>query len=204
MSNKEDYWFVTEAGQGNDPKGLLQTLQLDIRKGLPFSFELGVNLLWLVESEMFAPGLELRWALHEGYKYAPDLGLRGSVNHMVGNRDLNLTVIGLDVVLSKGFGIGGVVNIAPYLSYSVLMLAASSRVVDATPAAEDTPDLNFALPFLPPGSNLQQKLTLGARVLFSMLNISVQYEREFLRDTPTGVQAFGRVGTISTKLGLDY
>ena len=204
VSKDEAYWKITEQGQRGSPNGLLQTLQVDIRKGLPLSFELGVNALWLVESQMWAPGIELRWALHEGYHFAPDVGLRGSVNHLVGNRDLNLTVIGLDAVLSKGFGIAGVMNLAPYLSYSILMIAASSRVLDPTPTEEADVGRNLVLPELAAGSNVAQKLTLGSRFLFSLLNVSVQGELEFLRDTPTGVKIFGPVATISAKLGLDY
>jgi len=126
------------------------------------------------------------------------------VNHLVGNRDLNLTVIGLDAVLSKGFGIAGVMNLAPYLSYSILMIAASSRVLDPTPTEEADVGRNLVLPELAAGSNVAQKLTLGSRFLFSLLNVSVQGELEFLRDTPTGVKIFGPVATISAKLGLDY
>jgi hypothetical protein len=205
VSSDQSYWFVTERARATGtPNSVLQTLQLDVRKGLPLSFELGVNLLWLVESEMFAPGMELRWALHEGYDYTPDLGIRGSVNQLVGNRDLNLTVVGLDVVLSRSFGVGGVVNIGPYLSYSVLMVAASSRVVDPTPTDITDVGRNLVLPKIEATQNVNHKATLGVRLLFSILNVTVQGELELLRDTPTGKQFIGQVATISTKLGLDY
>ena len=205
VSNEEAYWHVTEKAQATgSPNGLMQTLQLDVRKGLPMSFEVGVNLMWLVDSSLFAPGIEVRWALHEGFDMAPDLAVRGSVNHLVGNRDLNLTVIGLDAVISRSFGVGGVANLAPYLSWSLLFVAASSRVLDPTPTDESDVGRNIVLPELSASNQLQQKLTVGLRVLFSILNISVQGEFQFLKDTPTGVEAFGPVATVTTKLGLDY
>jgi hypothetical protein len=204
VSNKESFWLVTEEGQRSKvPNKMLQTLQLDIRKGLPLSFELGTSFMWLVESEMFAPGLELRWALHEGYHLAPDLALRAGVNHVVGNRDLNLTIVSLGAVLSRSFGVAGMVNVAPYLGYSFMMLAASSRVIDATPS-DDQDQADLKLPGLDLTENVEQKLSVGARFLFSLFNISVQGEFEFLPKTSAGVKAFGDVMTITTKLGLNY
>ena len=204
ISNEEIFWLVTEEGQrSRDPNSMLQTLQLDVRKGLPLSFELGTNFMWLVESEMFAPGVELRWALHEGYHLAPDLGLRGSVNHVVGNRDLNMTVVGLDVVLSRSFGIAGMMNLGPYLSYSMLMSAASSRVIDAT-GADDTDKADLKLDGVQLGDDTQHKLTVGMRFLFSIFNISLQGEFEFLPEENGTRKAFGSVTTVTTKLGLNY
>lgn len=204
VSSDEPYWQVTEAGLDGDPVGMLHTLQLDVRKGLPFSFEVGANFSWLVESELFSPGIEVRWALQEGYRLAPDFGLRGSVNHMVGNRDMSLTVVGLDAVVSKGFGIAGMMHLAPYLSWSLLMIAASSRVIDPTPTVETDIGQNFVFDELVAPENIHHKLTLGARALFSILNLSVQGEFEMLRKTPTGTSFFGSVATLSVKLGLEY
>jgi hypothetical protein len=204
VSADQPYWSVTENGTHDAPSGLLQTLQLDIRKGLPFSFELGVNLVWVISSELFAPGMEVRWALQEGYKLLPDFGLRGSVNHVVGNRDVNMTVTGLDAVVSKGFGLFGMINVAPYLSWSLLFVSASSHVIDPTPTIEADIGNNLVFPELNGGDNVHHKLTIGARMLASVLNLTVQGEFEMLRKTPDGTKFFGNVGTISTKLGLDF
>lgn len=206
VHSDDGFWGVTERAQSTGkPNGLLQTLQLDVRKGLPFSFELGVNFLWLVESELFAPGLEVRWALHEGFRYAPDIGIRGSVNQLVGSRDLNLTVIGLDLVISHNWGIAGMMNLAPYLSYSTLMVAASSRIVDPTPTDEADVGKNFVFPELTPGNNIHHKLTIGARAVFYILYLSVQGEFQIFHTPPGGnLEVFGGVATVSTKLGLEY
>ena len=204
ISANEPYWLVTEEGQrSRDPNSFLQTLQLDVRKGLPLSFEIGTNFLWLVESEMFAPGVEIRWALHEGYHLAPDLGIRGTVNHVVGNRDINMTVVGLDATLSRSFGIGGVLNLAPYLSYAVLLTNVSSRVIDAT-GNNDKDEADLKFPSIRLGDNVQHKLTIGSRVLISVFHISLQGEFEFLPKVNGGREAFGSVATLATKLGLNY
>lgn len=208
VSGDEPYWQVTERARTEAPSSLLHTLQLDVRKGLPFSFELGVNLMWLVESQIFAPGLEVRWALQEGYKYVPDLSVRGSVNHMVGNRDMQLTTAGFDLGISKGFGLFGIVHVAPYASWSFLWVAASSRVIDPTPTTE-TPvagtgpldnDLANNFVFNEINPTLHHRLAIGVRTVYYVLNISVQGEFQTLE----GGSFFGPITTISTKLGLDF
>lgn len=196
ISNDQPYWAVTE---GN--AAMAQTLQLDIRKGLPFSFEIGGNFMWLADSEIFAPGIELRWALNEGFEYLPDFAVRGAVNHMVGNRDLLLTTVAVDGVISKSFGLGGMVNLAPYASWSVLMIAATSRVIDPTPLDEDDLTRNLVFDERTATSQLAHKLTVGLRMLVYILNVSVQGEFQMLPDYETGGSA---ITTITTKLGLDY
>ena len=202
VSNDQSYWALTDRGQRNTANpSFLQTLQLDVRKGLPFSFELGVNFMWLVDSEIFAPGMEVRWALQEGYKYVPDLSIRGAVNHMVGNRDLLLTTVALDAVLSKSFGLFGMLNVAPYVGWSFVMIAATSRVIDPTPVNEGDPQQNFVFEELGVTNRLNHKLTFGVRLLVYVVNISVQGELQMLADYPTGG---GAVSTVTTKLGLDF
>ena len=202
VSSDQSYWNVTERGRtAAGAKPLLQTLQLDLRKGLPFSFEVGANFMWLADSELFAPGLEVRWALQEGHPYIPDLAVRGAVNHMVGNRDLLLTTVAVDGVLSKGFGLGGTVNLAPYLGWSVVMIAATSRVIDPTPLDEDDLASNLVFQERTATARLAHKLTAGLRLLYSVLNVSVQGEFQMLPDYETGGSG---VTTLTTKLGLDF
>ncbi|MBI2372868.1 MAG: hypothetical protein HYV07_02595 [Deltaproteobacteria bacterium] len=196
VSSSADYWKATSVGQSTgQPRGLLQTLQLEVRKGLPLSFEIGLDLVWLADSQMFAPGVEVRWAPVEGYRFVPDLAVRGSASHLVGSRDVNLTVVGIDAVISKSFGVGGFVNIAPYGSFSIVMVAATPRVIDPTPTDEGDVGKNMVLPSLSAGDNANGKLTIGSRFLFSMLNLSLQSEFMLL-DSP--------LVTISTKLGLEF
>jgi hypothetical protein len=199
VQSNQNYWNITERGQTGSPNKMLQTLQLEARKGLPFSFEVGVTMMWLIESQLFAPGLEVRWALQEGYKYSPDIGLRGSVSHMVGNRDMNLTTIGLDAVISKAFGLFGMVNVAPYMSWSLIMIAASSRVIDPTPTVEGDVSNNIVFKEIGATDTLHHKLTLGVRTLYYVLNVSVQGEFQMLDGG-----FFGHVATITTKMGLDF
>lgn len=205
VSSGQDYWFSTENGvDSGSPDAALQTLQLDVRKGLPGSVEIGLNMLWLANSSMFAPGLILDWAVLEGYSFAPDVSLRAGVNTVVGMRDMDLTVAAFDVAVSKGFGIGGMFHLAPYLAYSFMLSGAASRVIDPTPEDESNADRNIVMQKLGFGDVVQHRLTLGARMLVYILSVSLQGEFEFLRDDPDGRKLFGGVATVSTKLGLDF
>ncbi len=175
-----------------------------MRKGLPFSFEVGGSLAWLVESRMMAPTVDVRWALHEGFRYAPDFAARASLTHVIGARDLNLTTLGLDGTLSKGFGVGGVVHLAPYVGWTVMMVAASTRVVDPTPSDTADVEKNFVFPDLELTSNVHHRLGFGVRALFSFLSVGVQGDWEVLKDTADGTQFFGTVHSVRVKLGLEY
>lgn len=205
VSSDQPYWYATEnAVNEGSPDSALQTLQLDVRKGLPGSVEIGLNLLWLANSSMFAPGLVLDWAVLEGYSFAPDVSLRAGVNTVVGMRDMDLTVAAFDVAVSKGFGLGGMFHLAPYLAYSLMLSGAASRVIDPTPDDETNADRNIVMNKVGFGDLVQHRLTLGARMVVYILSVSVQGDFEFLRDDPDGRKLFGGVATVSTKLGLDF
>lgn len=111
--------------------------RLHVRKGFPFGFELGTQVNHLHSSGMWAIGLDLRWAPFEGFRrgigYLPDFAVRGSVNTLVGQPQLNLTVVGIDATLSKRFTLGGQVRLAPYVGGQTLLIFGNSGVVDFTP-----------------------------------------------------------------------
>ena len=202
VSGDEPYWANTEGAQeGGQAPSFLQTLQLDVRKGLPLSLEVGVNLAWLVDSALFTPGIEVRWALLEGYASLPDFAVRAAINHLVGNRDLRLTTLALDAVLSKSFGVAGTVNLAPYAGWSLIMIASSTRVVDPTPLDDTDLENNFSFERRRLTDQVNHRVLVGLRMLYGMLNLSMQGEIQMLPDYATGGS---NVVTITTKLGLDY
>ncbi|MEI8257762.1 MAG: hypothetical protein WCJ30_18960, partial [Deltaproteobacteria bacterium] len=107
------------------------------RKGLPYGFELGMHANWLHDSGMVSLGVDIRWALFEGFHsgvgYLPDFAVRGSVNTLVGNQQLYLTVVGLDAMISKPISLGGVATLTPYLGGQGLLIFGDSTVIDGTP-----------------------------------------------------------------------
>jgi hypothetical protein len=197
-------WRVTDvARRTGEASGLLQTLAVDVRKGLPFSFEVGAQLQWLVDSEVFAPGAELRWALEETHDYVPDLAFRAAVSHVVGNRDLSLTTAAFEGSVSKDFGLFGMVSLTPYLGWALVLPTARSGIIDPTPATfvgmPRRPDVenDFVFEAVELGDVTNHRVTAGLRVLVHIVAVTVQGE----------IQALGEeaaVHGLTAKFGLDF
>jgi len=128
----EPYWIL--ANENGDPSGSMATTSFHVRKGLPFSLELGGLFTALWNSSMVSVGTELKWALHEDYLWpVPDLMVRGFVNTVLGDPQLSLTNAGVDVVVGAPIGVGDVMNITPFAGYEMTAVISSSRLIDATP-----------------------------------------------------------------------
>ena len=130
IPNEQPYWGRT---MNDTPGASLFSSHFQVRKGLPFSFEVVGNLSHLARSQMFVMGADVRWALHEGYDYFPDIGVRGSANTVTGAPQLNMINASWDISASKSFGIAGVAQITPYAGYQQLYTVASTRVLNAVP-----------------------------------------------------------------------
>lgn len=144
IPNQEDYWQRGMEGRNPDP--VLFTSHLQVRKGLPFSFEVVGNLAYLYASEMFAMGADLRWALNEGFDWFPDVAARGSVNTVVGAPELNMINAAWDLSMSKSFGLAGVTSLTPYAGYQQLYTVASTRVLNAYPQDPRPPQFSTTNP----------------------------------------------------------
>jgi hypothetical protein len=112
--------------------------RLHVRKGLPFGFEIGTQASYLHSSSIWAIGLDLRWSPFEGFRrgvgYLPDIAVRAAVNTVVGQSQLNLTIVDADVSLSKRFTVGGSVRLTPVLGAQMLFIFGDSGVIDFTPS----------------------------------------------------------------------
>ncbi|MFA5625261.1 MAG: hypothetical protein WC966_09450 [Bradymonadales bacterium] len=108
---------------------LFATVQLHVRKGLPFSFELEGIVNWLANSELFYVGAGLRWAFTEGWWFMPDISVRAHVGTLIGAPDLSFINVNADLALSYTFGLGGLVSLTPYGGFSFLTNFSSSRPI---------------------------------------------------------------------------
>lgn len=140
IPNDEEQWQL--AVEDRDPGSTLFMGNLQVRKGLPFSMEMGGNFGYIANSEMFTLGADLKWALNEGFYYFPDLAIRGSVNTLLGSPDLNLITAGGDMSISKSFGISGVMSLTPYVGYQMLFIIGSSRLLNAYPQDPRSPQFD--------------------------------------------------------------
>lgn len=153
ISNGASYWRVREphaqsGGDGTHGSGVVSTVGVFARKGmwLPLpSFEVGAGMVHLMGSNLLAAQGYGKIALHEGYHGLPlpSLALRGAVSRMMGEPDLDLTVVSLDASISKELGIGGTFNLAPYVGYNFLIVIPRSEVIDKTPHVAGDQNMNF-------------------------------------------------------------
>lgn len=141
-----DYWRVGTEGDAESaverlnrfPSSVLVWTRVNARKGFPFGFELGTSLGTLIDTSLWAWGLEIKWSIFEGFGsgvlgFLPDVAVRGMVNTMTGDPEFNLTVPSFDIVVSKPFTIAGVGRITPILALQWMWVFADSELVDLTP-----------------------------------------------------------------------
>ncbi len=112
-----------------DAPDVFATLDLSMRKGLPFSLELEGDVNWLANSSMFYVGAGLRWAITEGWWFLPDISVRGHVGTIVGESDISMVNVNVDAAISYTWGLGGIASITPYAGYSALINISSSHPI---------------------------------------------------------------------------
>ena len=116
----ENRW---EIGTPTDEvQAFMFTPTIHIRKGLPFSFEVGSTVSYLAQSEILVLGGEVKWALFEGYRtgwraFLPDVAARGTINRIIGSSDVDMSVVGVDASISYAFGVGGMITLTPFAGY---------------------------------------------------------------------------------------
>jgi hypothetical protein len=132
-----DAWATAGTQAVSAPPDVLVLPAVTLRKGLGGSFELGAAIQWLANSQMMALSGELRWAAVEGLESVPDVALRLWGTRVIGTQDLDLASAGADALVSKSFGIAGMMKLQPYASFGLAMVNALSAVVDFKPGSED-------------------------------------------------------------------
>lgn len=111
------------------PSNFLPTMQINLAKGLPFSFQIEGLITHLFASGVWAMGLNVKWALLEGYRYLPEVSVSTNIGTLMGTKNYTLLTFGGAVLVSKRFGIGGIVEINPYAGYHALAGRGASEVL---------------------------------------------------------------------------
>lgn len=124
---------ITQMPTERQMNGALLLPSIHLRKGLPWSFEVGVRAAWFEKSRMGTGTLELKWALNEGFTYLPDIGVRGYVTKILNSRDFDVTTGGFDLGIGKQFAIAGMVTLTPYIGWNLAFVGASTGNVDFNP-----------------------------------------------------------------------
>lgn len=192
-----------------------------IRKGLPFSFEVGARVGWIDRSSMYTATGELKWAVNEGFTWLPDIGVRAHVTRLMGNRDFDLTTAGLDVGVGKQFPLGGMVTLTPYGGIDLVGVMASSDTIDFDQGRTLNSTLDPANPYagldntgpfreVRLGDHLNQRFYGGVRFIGGALqlgaeiSLSNQGSVDVTNAGATTSRALPAVFAFSTTLGLDF
>ena len=190
ITNDADYWQLGAAN--GDPAATRPYTQLRFRKGLPFSMEIGGYAGFAPGTDLYAFGGEFKFALLEDTLWpAPDIAIRGWGGAVLGNRDLNLYHFGFDAIVSHTFGLGDVVQLSPFVGYSLLVVYSGSRLMNAAPGDgrppiqnPSNPALNHAPEYVFGMDNeLVHRMFAGMRLSFAALDLTVQ--GAFLGDQTT-------------------
>ena len=150
------FWKAgTEGGQDSStkrfsvsnpsPDPVLQSYALKIRKALPLGIELAGQFGFLGNTSIYTIGADVRFSPFEGFrtgipKWFPEITVSGSVRTITGTDQFQLTVVGVDGVISKPFSIGGSVSLTPYVGYQWIRIFGDSGLIDLTP---NTDAVNF-------------------------------------------------------------
>jgi hypothetical protein len=146
ISNGEPFWNGVQAVSPANPRSArpndtLTTVGVYLRKGLwiPLpAFEAGVGVMHLVDSQMLSWQGYLKLALHEGFHDwpLPALAVRGAGAYVTGTDQVRMTVTGVDVILSKGYGVLKTSRLELFGGWSFLFIKAKSNPLDATPSCD--------------------------------------------------------------------
>jgi hypothetical protein len=162
------------------PPTQLNTTRFTLRKGLPYSFELQGQLGYLLDSELWTLGAGVKWALNEAVRSFPiDLSLHAHANRLAGSTQLDLSTVSYGASLGTQFGILGMVNIAPFVSYRPMMIFAGSTTLDATPGKFDAPGTGMdsgstAFVFSRTEETIN-RASAGLRFLFGVLRLTGEF-----------------------------
>lgn len=191
ISSTQPYWRALASSE--DPTGTgtaahgtdqLPTIGIFARKGMWFpvpSLEFGVGAVHLMASRLWTGQGYVKVALHEGYHDLPipSVAVRGAVSRLVGQKDLDLTIISIDGSIGKQFGIGGTWNINPYLGYDVLIMVPRSEVIDPTPNVDsldpanmDDRALNFV--FKDQDDIIRHRVFFGAKLRYYVFTTTLE------------------------------
>jgi hypothetical protein len=200
---QSQFAFPTEAAS----TAPLLVPSLHVRKGLPFSLEVGGRAAWIEKSNMAAGTVELKWAFNEGFSYVPDVALRAFVTRLANARDFDLTAGGADFSLGKQFTLGGMSTLTPYAGWNLVWVGATSGTVDFRPdrtreesLGRKTAQLEDTAVFEPVAfmANRHNRFYGGARFIVGALQLGAEASYSSLGGGLPPVLAY------NATLGLDF
>ena len=188
IDSTASYWRVLESssdptgnGSGAHGAGIMRTVGIFARKGtwLVPSLELGAGGVHLVDSHTWAGQIYAKFAPFEGYHdlLIPSLAVRGAVSRMMNQRELDLTVASIDILLSKHFGVGSTWRFDPYGGWNMLLIVPRSEVIDPTPNVDplvDNMDILKNFVFKDQDTVLRHRVFFGAKLQYYVFQLTIE------------------------------
>jgi hypothetical protein len=142
--------------KNNSPDSWLQVYNFNLRKGLPFGFELGTNIGYMAHTSIISGGADVRWSLLEGFRTGvlgvlPDISIGAAVRTITGTPEFQLTIASGDALVSKPIPIADSSVFTPYVGYQFIRIFGDSGLIDPTPATDAIGYCNYRGQNIPGG-----------------------------------------------------
>lgn len=133
--DRADHWRVMDDDHRITLGRALALPTLRMRKGLPFSSEVGIDVTWIGFSHQAAFSGYGRVALHEGMweremRWLPDIAFTLAGTRFLGNSELDLSLVEWNVTLGYTFPVSGVRdsyvgNVSPFIGMGAMYISSS-------------------------------------------------------------------------------
>ncbi len=164
-----------------------------------------------VDTQMMAVSADVRWAVVEGLETAPDVALRVWGTRVIGAQDLDLTMAGADALVSRSFGVAGMMKVQPYGSVGLALIDVESAAVDFKPGVEDParPGIDdqvfHRIKLL---DNRFWRAGAGARLLVGSVVVGVEgavaWGTNPVQEGPGVATNFGRLWSLAGRFGASF
>lgn len=144
----------------DDAPDALVPLLFAVRKGLPGGLELGAHLAYSSELDVVSPSLELRWAIVEGHRVMPDIGMRLDAGAVLGNPEATIVHAGIDLVVGRPIAVQGLFTLGPYGGYAFRY----GRTLERQVATFDGDDADAFQAVIPGQNLLLHHAIIGLRI----------------------------------------
>ncbi len=144
--------------RNTSPAALLSVYSAKIRKSFGFGLELTGAVGFMPKTNIISGGADARLSLLEGFRTGaagilPDIAVGGGVRTITGTPQFQMTVVGLDVQISKPLPIADSSIITPWVGFQYLWTFADSGLIDLTPGTDAISYCNFSGPNVPGPNN---------------------------------------------------
>jgi len=188
--------------EGGDPSNVQWMPTIRVRKGLPFSFEVGGDIGWHAGTAQMLVGGYGRLAFLDGWKRIPDAAIQLRYTGYVGNDQLELGVFEVDLSVGYTFTVLGLSGhpdmfFSPYCGYGFLMSHAKPLAVTVDDVSGVSAWADEAGPEVDPRMFRFNRLFVGIEVGGTKLQFRFSGDMTLVSNGPS-------VGALQTGLAIRY